>query len=172
MKTALHIFAIVSMAIIVFALMGCDNPEMEPNQTEYMYSDLSIERAEWEIMDMMTMTYMYITLAFDEPVRAERGTISPWQPFIVTYDYMGTPTTKTPNLAAASAIAPTARGAETAVFRFSFMVTTGDTADMFSNVKLSYAPPVNTEIVTAYDDELKIFENRAVTKKGSGMGEM
>jgi hypothetical protein len=167
-KTALRFFAIVGMAIIVFALMGCDNPTMESNQTEYMYSDLSIERAEWEIMDMSMMTYMYITMAFDEPVRTE-GTVSAGT-FKVNYDRMGIPTPKNLSLNAPADF-PSTQGTETAEYRFRVMVTTGDTADMFSNVKLSYDPPSGTKIVTFRNDELKSFANMAVTKKG-GMGGM
>jgi hypothetical protein len=156
------------MAVIVFALAGCDNPEMEPNQTEYMYSDLSIERAEWEIMDMGTMTYIYITLAFDEPVRAE-GSVSAGT-FKVSYDRMGVPTTKNLSLTAPTAF-PSTQGTETAEYRFRAMVTTGDTAGMFSNVNLSYDPPSGTKIVTFRNDELENIANMAVTKKG-GMGGM
>jgi hypothetical protein len=171
MKTALRLFAIVIMAIIVFALAGCDNPAMEQNQTEYMYSDLGFDKVEWEIVPGMSMTDMYITLAFDEPVRVERAADA-WRPFTVTYDYMGELVTKNPNVN--TPFTPSDRGSEKTVYRFSFMVTSGDTADMFSNVKLSYNPPMGDKIVTAFGDELKMFENKSVTKKetGGGMGGM
>jgi hypothetical protein len=164
------------MSATVLFLSGCDNPAMESNETEYMYSDLSIERAEWEIVTegmigMGGMTYMYITLDFDEPVRAERDTAATWQPFTLNYDSMGSPVTKTLTFAASL---PSARGAETALYRFSVMVTASDTADMFSNVKLSYTAPDGFKIVSAFDDKLKNFSDRPLAKKetGGGMGGM
>ena len=173
MKTkawGINLCAIIIILLTVLFLAGCDNPAMEYNETEYMYSDLSIEKAVWEIVPGMSMTDMYITLSFDEPVRAERsgGT---WRPFTLSYDYMGSAVTKTPTFAASF---PSARGSETAVYRFSTMVATGDTADMFSNVKLSYTAPADFKIVTAFDDELKNFSDRPLTKKetGGGMGGM
>jgi hypothetical protein len=87
--------------VAIFLLAGCDNPAMEPNETEYMYSDLSIEKA---------------------------------------------------------------------VYRFSLMVKDGDTADMFSNVRLSYTAPPGFKILTAFDDELKNFEDKTVTQKETGGG--
>jgi hypothetical protein len=166
----INLCIIVIISATVVFLAGCDNPEMGYNETEYMYSDISIERAEWEIVPGMTMTDMYITLAFDEPVRAERAA-GTWRPFTLSYDYMGTPTIKNPAFAATF---PSARGTETAVYSFSIMVTTGDTADMFSNVKLSYTAPDGFKIVTAFGDELKNFSDRPLTQHetGGGMGGM
>jgi hypothetical protein len=153
-------------AAIVFIIAGCENQTMPSNETAYRYSDLAIEKTAWEIVAGMSMTDMYITIAFDEPVRAERvsGT---WRPFTVSYDYMGSPVTKNPIF---SASFPNTRGQETAVYRFSVMVTNGDTADMFSNVRLSYTAPDGFKIITAFDDELKNFTDKPLTKKETGGG--
>jgi hypothetical protein len=169
-STGINLCITAILSATVLFLAGCDNPVMESNETEYMYSDLSIEKAVWEIVPGMSMTDMYITLTFDEPVRAERA-VDTWKPFVVNYDYMGSPVTKTPTFAATF---PSARGTETAVYRFSVMVNSGDTADMFSNVKLSYTAPDGFKIVTAFDDKLKNFSDRPLVKKenGGGMGGM
>jgi hypothetical protein len=162
----INICIIAILSATVLFLAGCDNPEMESNETIYMYSDLSIERAVWEIVPGMSMTDMYITLTFDEPVRADRA-VDTWKPFFVSYDYMGTLVTKNPTFAASF---PSARGAETALYRFSVMVTASDTADMFSNVKLSYTAPTGFKIVTAFDDKLKNFSDKPLAKKETGGG--
>ena len=161
------IFGITAIAAaIIFSLSGCENQTMSSNETEYMYSDLAIDKVVWEIVTGITMTDMYITVAFDEPVRAERESDT-WRPFTVSYDYMGSPVTKTPSF---SASFPGTRGQETAVYRFSVMVADDDTEDMFSNVRLSYTAPDGFKILTAFDDELKNFMDKPVTKKETGGG--
>jgi hypothetical protein len=157
----------VITAVAVLSLSGCENPEME-----YMYSDLAIEKAVWEIVSG-GMTDMVITLSFDDPVRIER-TGTEWRPFTVTYDYydyMGTAITKNPNVH--SKFPASTWGSEKAVYQFSIMVTNGDTAGMFSNVKLSYTEPSGTKIITAYGDVLKNFSGKPLAlKEGGGMGGM
>jgi hypothetical protein len=174
-KTSKLLRIAVIAGAVIFLLSACDNPAMEPNKTEYMYSDLSIEKAVWEVIPDMTMTDMYITIAFDEPVRAERDTAtnpSPWRPFTVSFDYNGPNGTTPPvNPPRFPDTFPVDRGNETAVYRFSLMVKDGDTSDMFSNVRLSYTAPPGFKILTAFDDELKNFGDKPVTKKETdGMG--
>jgi hypothetical protein len=165
-KTGKLLIIAAITAAIVFVIAGCENQTMSSNETAYMNSDLSIEKAAWEIVPGMTMTDMYITLAFDEPVRAERAS-GTWRPFMVNYDYRGSPVTKNPSF---STSFPGTRGQETAVYRFSVMVADGDTADMFSKVSLSYTAPGGFKILTAFDDELKNFTDKPLTKKETGGG--
>ncbi|GHV92820.1 hypothetical protein AGMMS50268_33230 [Spirochaetia bacterium] len=171
MGISLCVIAII--AAMGLFLAGCDNPAtnggMGGTETEYMYSDLSIEKAVWEIVSG-GMTDIVITLTFDEPVRIER-TGTDYRPFTVTYDYNGTATTKNPNVN--TKFPASAWGGEKAAYQFSIMVSTGDTASMFSKVKFSYAEPTGTKIITAYGDVLKNFSGRPLAlNEGGGMGGM
>ncbi|MDR2742054.1 MAG: hypothetical protein LBB98_07855 [Treponema sp.] len=171
---------IVITAAIVFTLAGCDSPAMEPNETGYMYSDLAIEKAVWEVtsmnMDSMKSTTLHITLNFDEPVRSDR-TAGAWAPFTVSFDYNGSfPAVITPNQNPNLDSAFTRiRGEEKTLYHFQIAFSgEAEDGDKFSNVRLSYMAPVSTKIVGFSGSELKNFMNMPITKKeaGGGMGGM
>jgi hypothetical protein len=175
-KTSKRISAAVIAATIIFLLAGCDNPAMESNETEYMYSDLAIDKAVWEVTSMSIgpMTTLHMYLEFDEPVRSDRIAGS-WTPFTVNFDYSGNATgiitsPKTPDIDSSF---PRIRGEEKTLHNFSITFNgAAESADVFSNVRLSYMAPSGTKIVGLSDTELKNFMNTPVTKKGadSGMG--
>jgi hypothetical protein len=157
---------VITVAILSF-LAGCDNPAMEPNETEYMYSDLSIEKAVWEAAGMN----MHIYLEFDEPVRSDRTT-GTWTPFTVSFDYTGSnPTVTSPQSPDIDATFTRTRGEEKTMYHFQWMWSSGSaSADDFSNVRLSYMAPSNTKIVGLSGAELKNFMNEPATQKGTGGG--
>jgi hypothetical protein len=173
-KTSNVLRIAVIAAVIVFLLAGCDNPEMEFNKTEYMYSDLSIEKVVWEVTSMSMgggMTTLHITLVFDEPVRSDRAS-GAWTPFTVDFDYSGGSSliTSPQNPDVNSAFTRT-RGEEKTVYSFSITFTgVEEDADTFSNVRLSYMAPADTKIVGISGAELKNFMNKTVTQKGAGDG--
>jgi hypothetical protein len=148
---------------------------MESNETEYMYSDLSIEQAVWEVtsMDMSGgMTTLHITLSFDEPVRSDRPNAA-WTPFIVNFDYSGSATSiiTSPQIPDINTVFTRTRGEEKALYHFQITFNgAAEDADKFSNVRLSYMAPTSTKIVGFSGSELKDFMNRPLTEKGTGGG--
>jgi hypothetical protein len=174
-KTSKVLSIAVIAAAVIFLLAGCDNPAMEPNETEYMYSDLSIEKAVWEVTSMSSMggmTSLHITLIFDEPVRSDRPNAA-WDPFTVNFDYSGgSPLIITsPQNPDVNSSFTRIRGEEKTVYSFSITFTgVAENADTFSNVRLSYMAPASTKIVGLSNAELKDFMNKPVTQKGAGGG--
>jgi hypothetical protein len=164
-KTSKLLGIVFITAAVIFLLAGCDNPAMEPNETEYMYSDLSIERAVWEVAGMN----MYIQLEFDEPVRSDRTTGS-YIPFTLNFDYSGSNSVSSPKTPDIDSAFTRIRGEEKSVVVFSFSVNHSDTADDFSNMRLSYMAPTDTKIVGLSGSELEHFMNKPVTQKGTGGG--
>jgi hypothetical protein len=173
-KTSKLLRIAVMVAAIVFLLAGCGNPAMEPNETEYMYSGLSIEKAVWELTSMSGMggmTTLHIMLSFDEPVRSDRAS-GAWTPFTVNFDYSGgSPLIISPQSPDVDGAFTRTRGEEKTLYYFSITFNgAAEGADKFSNVRLSYMAPANTKIVGLSGAELKDFMNKPVTQKGAGDG--
>ena len=168
------IFGITAItAAIIFSLSGCENQTMSSNETEYMYSDLAIDKAVWEVTSMPMsngMTTLHLALTFDEPVRSDRSA-GIWQPFTVIFDYSGSATTiiTSPQNPDIDSSFTRTRGEEKNLYHFSitFNGVEGN-ADEFSNVRISYMAPMGTKIIGLSGAELKNFMDKPVTQKGAG----
>jgi hypothetical protein len=174
MKTKKNVILCVAVlaAAIILSLAGCDNPVMESNEMEYMYSDLGFNGVMWEVtsMSMGPMTTLHMYLEFDEPVRSDRST-GTWQPFTVNFDYSGSMSITLPQTPDLDSTFTRTRGEEKTLYHFSITFNgAAEGADVFSNVRLSYMAPMDTGIVGLSGAELKNFMAMPVSEKGTGGG--
>ena len=162
----------IAAAIVFF---GCGNAAMSSNETEYMYSDLAVEKAVWEVTSMPSMggmTTLHLVVTFDEPVRSDRSA-GAWQPFTVHFDYGGnaSATITSPQNPDIDTAFTRIRGEEKTLYHFSIPFDgVAESADVFSNVRISYMAPANTKIVGVSGAELKNFMDKPVPQKGAGGG--
>ena len=161
----------IAAAIVFF---GCGNAAMSSNETEYMYSDLAVEKAVWEVTSMpsMGMTTLHLVVTFDEPVRSDRSA-GTYTPFTVHFDYGGDATTiiTSPQNPDIDTFFTRIRGEEKTLYHFSITFDgVAESADVFSNVRISYMAPANTKIVGVSGAELKNFMDKPVPQKGAGGG--